>query len=100
MQGTLEWLDSDTFAARSVPYVTSREPLWDQPGLKEAVKSGRCYLPGALTGQRETIVTSAIEAEPQYLLQTSRPRMAPCFGSCLHRGVFSALDGEIRDARV
>ncbi|RYE74632.1 MAG: cytochrome ubiquinol oxidase subunit I, partial [Oxalobacteraceae bacterium] len=31
--GTLEWLPSGDYSTRSIPIVTSREPLWDQPNL-------------------------------------------------------------------
>jgi cytochrome c oxidase subunit I+III len=71
--GTLEWLPTSTYATRSIPRVQSREPLWDQPGLSEDVKAGRYYLPGSITGRRETVVTSAVDAEPQYLLQLPGP---------------------------
>ncbi|MFC7397517.1 cytochrome c oxidase subunit I [Chelatococcus sp. GCM10030263] len=71
--GTLEWLPSGNYANRSIPIVTSREPLWDQPNLARDVEAGRYYLPGAPTGGRETIVTSPITAEPQYLVQMPGP---------------------------
>jgi cytochrome c oxidase subunit I+III len=71
--GTLEWLPSGRYATRSIPFVWSREPLWDQPNLARNVEEGRYYLPGAPTGRRETIVTSPIHAEPQYLLQMPGP---------------------------
>ncbi|HEY0941050.1 MAG TPA: cbb3-type cytochrome c oxidase subunit I [Steroidobacter sp.] len=67
--GTLEWLPQDEYAVRSIPFVTSREPLWEKPGLREEVDAGRHYLPGTLSGRRETIVTSPIDARPQYLLR-------------------------------
>ncbi|MGJ0484567.1 MAG: cytochrome c oxidase subunit I [Methylomicrobium sp.] len=67
--GTLEWLPTDLYSTRSIPYVTSREPLWTQPNLSEEVDSGQHYLPNAPTGARETIVTSVIEARPQYVIQ-------------------------------
>jgi cytochrome c oxidase subunit I+III len=67
--GSLEWLPMDNYAIRSIPFVTSREPLWDNPKLREEVDTGQRYLPGVLTGGRETIVTSAIDAQPQYLLR-------------------------------
>jgi cytochrome c oxidase subunit I+III len=67
--GTLEWLPTDLYSTRSIPHVTSREPLWTQPNLAEEVDSGRHYLPDAPTGARETIVTSVIEARPQYVIQ-------------------------------
>jgi cytochrome c oxidase subunit I+III len=67
--GTLEWLPNGTYSTRSIPLVTSREPLWDQPNLAEDVEAGRYYLPGAPTGGRETLVTSPIHARPQYVIQ-------------------------------
>jgi cytochrome c oxidase subunit I+III len=71
--GTLEWLPQGSYAVRSIPRIDSREPLWDQPGLAAEVAAGRWYLPGAPTGGRETLVTSPLEARPQYLLQMPGP---------------------------
>jgi cytochrome c oxidase subunit I+III len=82
--GTLEWLPSGDYAARSIPIVESREPLWDQPGLAADVDAGRYYLPGAPTGRRETLVTSPIEARPLYVLQmpgASWPTVLAAFGT-------------------
>jgi cytochrome c oxidase subunit I+III len=70
---TLEWLPQKVYAARSIPHVTSRDPLWDQPGLADEVREGHHYLPNAPTGGRETIVTSAIDAKPEYVLQMPGP---------------------------
>jgi cytochrome c oxidase subunit I+III len=67
--GTLEWLPNGNYSNRSIPIVTSREPLWDQPDLARNVEDGHYYLPNAPTGGRETIVTSPIDAKPQWLLQ-------------------------------
>ncbi|MDY6945813.1 MAG: cbb3-type cytochrome c oxidase subunit I [Pseudomonadota bacterium] len=67
--GSLEWLPADNFAIRSIPFVTSREPLWQRPELRAEVDAGQHYLPGTATGGRETIVTSPIDARPQYLLR-------------------------------
>jgi cytochrome c oxidase subunit I+III len=84
--GTLEWLPTDTFQTRSIPIVTSREPLWDQPGLPEDVEAGRYYLPRTATGRRETIVTSPLDATPQYVLQIpGEPSWRP-----FHAAVFTA----------
>ncbi|GAB4354012.1 MAG: cytochrome c oxidase subunit I [Methylohalobius crimeensis] len=71
--GTLEWLPNGNYATRTIPIVTSREPIWDQPHLAEDVEAGRYYLPGAPTGYRETIITSPIHARPLYLLQMPGP---------------------------
>lgn len=84
--GTLEWLPNDNYGARSIPFVSSREPLWDQPNLAEDVEAGRYYLPGAPTGYRETIITSPIHARPLYLLQIpgpSWPTVLAAFGTAL-----------------
>ncbi|MGH8585450.1 MAG: cytochrome c oxidase subunit I [Gammaproteobacteria bacterium] len=74
---TLEWLPLDNYASRSIPRVTSREPMWDNPGLAGEVEGGQHYLPGSATGERETIVTSAIAARPQYLLLLPGPSWLP-----------------------
>ena len=65
--GTLEWSDTlsdDDWGVRSIPYITSRYPLWDQPKLVERMAAGRYYLPDAPEGHRETLVTSVIDARP------------------------------------
>ncbi|MDN5751790.1 MAG: cytochrome c oxidase subunit I [Nitrosospira sp.] len=71
--GTLEFLPNDVYSTRSIPHVTSREPLWDQPNLAQQVREGLHYLPNAPTGGRETIITSVIEAKPQYVIQMPGP---------------------------
>jgi cytochrome c oxidase subunit I+III len=75
--GTLEWLPTDSYATRSIPHVTSREPLWDNPQLREQVDAGQHYLPGSVTGGRETLVTSALDAKPEYLLRVPGPSWLP-----------------------
>ncbi len=65
--GTLEWSDTlsdDDGGVRSIPYITSRYPLWDQPKLVDRIAGGRYYLPDAPEGHRETLVTSVIDARP------------------------------------
>ncbi|MEQ8700529.1 MAG: cytochrome c oxidase subunit I [Bauldia litoralis] len=71
--GTLEWLPNDVYSTRSIPQVRSLEPIWDQPGLAKEVEEGRHYLPNAPTGGRETLVTSPIDAKPQYVIQMPGP---------------------------
>ena len=66
-----------TTRCAAFPHRTSREPLWDNPSLREEVDRGQHYLPGTATGGRETIVTSAIDAEPQYLLRLPGPSWLP-----------------------
>ncbi|WP_230665229.1 cbb3-type cytochrome c oxidase subunit I, partial [Bordetella petrii] len=89
--GTLEWLPAGVAGPRSVPVVASREPLWDQPGLAADVEAGHYYLPGAPTGGRSTLVTSAIEARPQYVLQLPGPGWAPVLAALGTAGFFLLL---------
>ena len=65
---SLEWLPFDNYSMRSIPFVRHRDPLWAHPELAAEVDSGQHYLPGTATGARETIVTSPLEARPQYLM--------------------------------
>ena len=69
----------------------SREPLWQQPGLREDVEAGRYYLPGAPTGRRETIVTSPIEAAPQYLARLPGPGWTPVLAAVFTAAFFLLL---------
>ena len=89
--GTLEWLPSDVYATRSIPLVTSREPLWDQENLVEDVQAGRWFLPGAPTGGRETIVTSPVEARPQYIIQMPGPGWSPLLAAMFTAACFLLL---------
>jgi cytochrome c oxidase subunit I+III len=89
--GTLEWLPSGTYATRSIPSVASREPLWDQPGLARDVEAGHYYLPNAPTGGRETIVSSPIEAAPQWLMRMPRPGWPPIVAAWFTAAFFLLL---------
>ncbi len=89
--GSLEWLPSDSFGPRSVPLVTSREPLWDQPNLAEDVDAGRYYLPNAPTGRRSTLVTSAVDARPEYVLELPGPGWSPLLAAFGTAGFFLLL---------
>ena len=89
--GTLEWLPNDTYSARSVPLIDSREPLWDHPTLPEEVREGRHFLPNAPTGGRETIVTSAIEGKPQYIIQMPGPGWSPFIAAVFTASFFLLL---------
>ena len=88
---SLEWMHNDVYGPRSVPLVTSRNPLWDQPGLSEESKQGRHYLPGTITGRRETIITSPIEATPQALQRLPGDGWTPLLGAIFTAGFFMLL---------
>lgn len=55
---TLEWatpLPANTYNFASLPTVTSRHPMWDQPDLPNTIRDGKHYLPEAKHGRRETL---------------------------------------------
>lgn len=88
---TLEWLPTGLYSTRSIPVVRSRDPLWDDPQICDDVEQGRYLLPGSVTGLRETIVTSPINAEPQYLQLMPGPSVWPLAAAVLTAGFFLAL---------
>ncbi|RDI61125.1 cbb3-type cytochrome c oxidase subunit I [Microvirga subterranea] len=89
--GTLEWLPNSNYGTRTIPVVKSREPLWDQPGLADDVDAGRYYLPGTVTGGRETLVTSPFDARPQYILQVPGPGWQPFLAAVFTAAFFLLL---------
>ncbi|HEV2123846.1 MAG TPA: cbb3-type cytochrome c oxidase subunit I, partial [Chloroflexota bacterium] len=89
--GTLEWLPTGLYSTRSIPVVRSRQPLWDDPNICEDVEKGRYFLPNAPTGHRETIITSPIRAEPQYLQIMPGPSPWPLFAALFTAGFFVLL---------
>lgn len=89
--GTLEWLPAGLYSARSIPVVRSREPLWDDPDLPRDVAEGRYFLPGAATGRRETLITSPLRAEPQYLQIMPGPSAWPLLAAIFTAAFFLLL---------
>jgi cytochrome c oxidase subunit I+III len=92
--GTLDWIGNETYGLRSVPIVTSRNPLWDQPGLEEDIKQGRYYLPFTYSGGRETLITSVAEARPDYLLRLPGPGWAHFLAAIFMAAFFLLLTGK------
>jgi cytochrome c oxidase subunit I+III len=89
--GTLEWLPNGNYSNRSVPQVNSDYPLWDQPGLAKEVEEGAHYLPGSATGGRDTLVTSAMDATPQYVLRLPMPGWTPLVAAGFTAAFFFSL---------
>jgi len=89
--GSLEWLPTGLYSARSIPVVRERYPLWERPGLAEDVQEGRYFLPGAATGVRETLITSPLRAEPQYLQRMPGPSAWPVLAAVFTAGFFLLL---------
>ncbi len=89
--GTLEFshdVPEEAWGVRSVPYVTSRYPLWDQPKLVERMDAGRYYLTDSPDHQRETIVTSVIDAKPIYVQRVTGPAWITIWAAIFTGGAF------------
>ena len=74
--GTLEFahdVPEEAWGLRSIPHVSTRYPLWDQPKILERIDGGRFYLPDAEEGLRETLVTSVIDARPIQIQRVTGP---------------------------
>lgn len=92
--GTLEWVEGapmPNYSVTSVPVVTSRYPLWEQPQFAEHVRTGRYHLGDAHRGHRETIVTTAIDALPDYVLRLPGPTFVPMITAIAVTVCFIAL---------
>lgn len=91
--GTLEWISEpeEKWGVRSIPIITSRYPIWDQPGLIEGIKTGRYYLPDTKDGARETLVTSVLDAEPIQCLRVGGTSVLSIIAAFSLGGVFIAL---------
>ncbi len=89
--GTLEWLGEmpgKPWGVRSIPIISSRYPLWDQPGLMRDVDAGRFYLADAVEGKRETLVTSTIDAVPEQCLRVPGPTFLTLWAAAFTGGAF------------
>ncbi|MBC9247513.1 cbb3-type cytochrome c oxidase subunit I [Paracoccus sp. 11-3] len=89
--GTLEWTDQvrhRDWGVRSIPYVTSRYPLWDQPKLVARMDAGRYYLPDAPERLRETMVTSVIDARPTQVQRVTGDSWIPLLAAIFTGGCF------------
>jgi cytochrome c oxidase subunit I+III len=89
--GTLEWLaevPDKPWGVRSIPEIDARYPLWDQPNFVRDVDEGRFYLPDAEELKRETLVTTAIDAQPMQCLRVPGPTFLTFFAAMFTGGVF------------
>ncbi len=91
--GTLEWISEpeENWGVRSIPIIKSRYPLWDQPGLRDDIAKGRFYLPGAVEGYRETLVTSVLDAKPIQCLRVGGTSYLTILSAMALGGVFVAI---------
>tara|TARA_R110002020_G_scaffold50864_4_gene144169 strand:+ start:9648 stop:12158 length:2511 start_codon:yes stop_codon:yes gene_type:complete len=91
--GTLEWTNDpeENWGMRSVPIITSRYPIWDQPNLQNDIEAARFYLPDARSGRRETLVTSVLDAKPIQCLRVGGTSYVTIIAAVALGGVFIAL---------
>ena len=89
--GSIEWLQEmpgQAWGLRSIPPVTSRYPLWDQPGIVDDYDAGRFYLADAAEGRREMLVTSTIDAEPVQCMRIAGPTWITLIAAVCVGGIF------------
>jgi cytochrome c oxidase subunit I len=89
--GTLEWLlplPQKVWATRSVPHVSSRYPLWNDPELTRKVDEARYYLPDAEEGKRETLVTTTLDGEPLQCMRLPGNSFVPMIAAIFVGGAF------------
>ena len=89
--GTLEWshdIPDRGWGVRSIPHITSRYPLWDQPKLVERMDAGRYYLPDTEFGLRETLITSVIDARPLHVQEVTGPAWVTIWAAGFTGGAF------------
>ncbi|WP_417601446.1 cytochrome c oxidase subunit I [Pararhodobacter oceanensis] len=89
--GTLEWshdIPAEYWGARSIPHITSRYPLWDDPDLVARMDAGRYYLADSPHGHRETMVTSVIDASPELVQRVTGPTWITLLAALFTGGAF------------
>ena len=96
--GTLEWLPNDLYRPAQHP-ATSRAATrsGSSPTSRSDVEAARFYLPNAPTGVRETIITSPIEAAPQYLQRLPGPGWSPFLAAIFTAAFFMLLTVKLVD---
>ncbi|HSI58428.1 MAG TPA: cbb3-type cytochrome c oxidase subunit I, partial [Ideonella sp.] len=88
---TLEWLPGGDHGSRSIPQIDALDPLWARPMLAAEVQAGQHWLPGSVTGGRETLVTSVRDAVPQHLLRLPGDSWLPLLAGLGTAGFFLLL---------
>ncbi|MCA0994814.1 cytochrome c oxidase subunit I [Alloyangia pacifica] len=74
--GTMEWgaeVPDKPWGVRSIPYIHTRYPLWEQKDLLGEMDRGEWFLPDAEEGKRELIITDILDARPLYVQRVGGP---------------------------
>lgn len=75
---------------RSLPVIRSRYPMWDRPQLGREIEDGRGYLPDAPTLARESLITSAVRAEPEQIIRLPGVGWTPLIAAAALAALFIA----------
>ena len=89
--GTLEWsnrVPADAWGMRSIPWIHSRYPLWDDRELIATIDGGKGLLADAKEGERETLVSSVLDAQPLQVLRVPGPSWVPMITAIGLGGLF------------
>ncbi|MFN0262253.1 cytochrome c oxidase subunit I [Tepidamorphus sp. 3E244] len=89
--GTLEWshnIPEEAWGSRSIPFVTSRYPLWDQEKIVERMDAGHYYLADAAEGKRETLITTVLDARPIQCMRVTGPAWITILAAAFTGGAF------------
>jgi cytochrome c oxidase subunit I+III len=76
------------WGSRSIPEIDGRNPLWDQPNFVRDVEQGRFFLPDAEELKRETLVTTAVDADPMQCLRVPGPTFLTFWAAVFTGGLF------------
>ncbi len=82
--GTLEWgmgPGVPPYNFVSIPRLSSRHPLWEQPQLPDAMADGAGLLADPSAGQRETLGTSAGAAVPEQVIRLPTQSWIPLWSA-------------------
>ena len=78
--GTLEWSQATpppSYNFVSLPEVTTRDPLWDEPGLVAKMERGQGRLPRPREGRQETLLVDPMDGRPNGILRLPGPSWWP-----------------------
>lgn len=91
---SLEWAmptPPPVYNFAAIPEVRSRNPLWDQPQLAEAIRQGRGYLAHPRATRREILGTSLVDAEPEQVIVVPGNSWLPLLYALVTAAVFVGL---------
>jgi cytochrome c oxidase subunit I+III len=89
---SLEWVSSAAdYGFRSLPVVSGRYPVWDDPDLPEKLERGEGFIPDAPSERRETLLTGPLTGTPQQNMVLAGAEWLPFVAALLTALFFAAL---------